>query len=74
MITTISDYIKSKLEGGATPQELADMCNISTAMVSKYKADIGYKPSLAVAVAIYKADGVVLHPFAEESLNVEAQQ
>jgi len=71
MIITISDYIKSKIDEGVTPLELGDMCNISPAMISKYKANIGYKPSFHVALRVYQADGVVLHPFAEESLQYE---
>ena len=74
MIIRIHEYIKQRLDDGATPQELSDLMGVSTAMVSKYKANIGYKPSINVAMAIYELDKVVLHPFAEESLQEEINE
>ena len=71
MITTISDYIKQRIEEGVTPTELGDKLNITSAMISKYKADIGYKPSYNVALKVYEADAIALHPFSEEGLKYE---
>ena len=71
MIITISDYIKSKIAEDTTPLELSDALHISSAMISKYKADIGYKPSLRVAMKVYEMEGVALHPFSAEGLEYE---
>ena len=74
MITKIHEYIRQKLESGTTPQELSNMMGVSTAMVSKYKANKGYRPSLNVAKAVFIADRVALHPFAKESLLKELNE
>ena len=71
MIITISGYIKSKVEEGITPLELGDALHISSAMISKYKANIGYKPSLRVAMKVYEMDNIALHPFSAEGLEYE---
>ena len=64
----ISDYIKSSLEV-FTSKELAEELGISISMLSAYKKS--YNPSLAVALKVYKRDSIVLHPFAEGSLQKE---
>ena len=50
--------------------ELAKRLKVSVAMLSSYKTQ-NYKPSITVAKTVYQLDGVVLHPFSEDSLKFE---
>jgi hypothetical protein len=64
----IQEYVAAQLEE-LTSIELKDKLGVSLSMISSYKKS--YNPSLEVAKRVYKADKVVLHPFAEESLKYE---
>jgi len=66
----IQDLVKSKIEQGSKGFEIAKDLNISVPMVSSYK-NYSYKPSLNVAKFVYANEGIVLHPFSEESLKYE---
>ena len=50
--------------------ELAKRLKVSVAMLSSYKTQ-NYKPSITVAKTVYQLNGVVLHPFSEDSLKFE---
>jgi len=50
--------------------ELAKRLKVSVAMLSSYKTQ-NFKPSITVAKTVYQLDGVVLHPFSEDSLKFE---
>lgn len=65
----IKDYVYKQLEI-ETSAALAKKLKLSIAMLSSYKTQ-NYKPSLTVAKTVYKLDGIVLHPFSEESLQFE---
>lgn len=65
----VKDYILSKLES-KTSVEVSHELGVSLSMLSSYKNQ-GYKPSISVAKRVYGLDGVVLHPFGEESLKLE---
>lgn len=67
-MVTIQMYITDKLET-ETSKELAENLGISISMLSAYKKS--YNPSLSVALAVYNKEGLVLHPFSEESLKYE---
>ena len=69
----IEDYIQDKIESGLLTKEIAKELNITSAMVGQYKLRHGYRPSLTVAKKAYENDGVVLHPFSEESLKWELE-
>jgi len=64
----IQEYIANQLEE-LTSVELKDKLGVSLSMISSYKKS--YNPSLDVAKRVYQADKVVLHPYAEESLQYE---
>lgn len=67
----ISKYIQEHLDRGLKTKDVAAKLNITPAMVGQYKLKRGYRPSLTVAITVYKLDGVVLHPFSKESLEWE---
>jgi len=68
----IHEYIQEVLERECIKaKDLANELNITAAMVGQYKLNRGYNPSLNVAKLIYLRDGVVLHPYSEESLKWE---
>lgn len=67
----VEDYVHNKLVAGFSPKEISDIMDVTTAMVTQYKLARGYKPSLRVAKTVYKVEGVVLHPFSEDSLKWE---
>lgn len=64
----IQDYVQEKLRT-YTGQAVAHSMGISISMLSAYKK--AYNPSLDVAIRVYKNEGIVLHPFSEESLEYE---
>ena len=68
---TIQEYITNRFasEPYLTNVELGKELGISKSMISHYKQ--GYFPSLDVAKLVYSRDGVVLHPYAKESLEKE---
>jgi len=68
----IEDYIAKKLEF-KTMSDVSKETGISVPMISKYFRG-EYKPSIATALLLYNYEGVVLHPFAEESLIFENKQ
>jgi transcriptional regulator with XRE-family HTH domain len=70
MVIFIKDYIAERLEGGDLGYVIAEALGVSVSMVSSYKLG-GYNPSLSVAKTVYRQEGIVLHPFSEESLKVE---
>lgn len=66
---TIKEYLEN-LKGTSA---LAKKLGISPSMVGVYRKG-KYNASLKVAKAVYKLDGTVLHPFAEESLLYEIEK
>ena len=68
----VKDYILSKLDS-KTSVEVSQELGVSLSMLSSYKNQ-GYKPSISVAKRAYELDGVVLHPFGEESLKLEVSK
>ena len=68
-ILHVKDYVLYKLED-ITATELATILGTSTCMVTNYKKH-KYNASLPVAKRVYKLEGVVLHPFSEDSLKWE---
>ena len=69
----VEDYVHEKITLGIPNKDIATMMGITTAMVTQYKMARGYKPSLRVAKTVYLNEGVVLHPFSEESLKLELE-
>lgn len=67
-VTTIQMYVSEQLED-LESTELIRILGVSLSMLSAYKKS--YKPSLEVAINVYKHDGTVLHPYAEDSLKLE---
>jgi len=67
---TVQEYVQTQLEELNSP-ELAHKMGVSLSMLSAYKKS--YKPSLDVAIRVYKSDKIVLHPFSEESLKFEVK-
>lgn len=68
-VVHIHTYIDELLDSGATSSEVAEDLGISMSMISHYKKR--YNASIEVAKRVYANDGVVLHPFSEESLKYE---
>ena len=76
MITTINDYVKKNLDITST-NELCKKLEVSASMISAYKDKEntrGFNTSLKLAIRIYKLDGIALHPFAKESLELEIKK
>ena len=71
-MTFIKDYLEEK-EKTFSNNEIAKQLGVSVAMISSYKRQ-GFYPSLRVAMRVYDLDGVVLHPFSEESLKYELEK
>lgn len=69
----IQPYILGKLDEGITSVDLQHLLGVGASMISAYKKG-DYNPSLEVAIRVYVGDGVVLHPFSEESLNYEMKK
>ena len=67
-MVTIQEYIANQQET-IDNKDLALKLQVSISMISLYKKS--YNPSLDVAKRVYIADGITLHPFAEESLKYE---
>ena len=70
-MVTVQEYVSKQLEE-LTSIELKDKMGVSLSMLSAYKKS--YNPSLDVAKRVYKKDGIVLHPFSEESLKFELKE
>ena len=66
----IKKYVEDKVASGMLGREIAIDLGISVMMVSQYK-NWEYFPSIAVAKRVYTNEGIVLHPFSEESLKYE---
>jgi len=69
----IQPWLNGKLEGGLSQQEAESLLGVGRSMVTAYKKG-DYNPSLAVAITVYKGEGVVLHPFSEDSLKFEIKK
>jgi len=70
----IKDYINNKHDDEYVEfKDLAAHLGISVQMISAYRLQ-GYNPSLAVAIRVYLLDKIVLHPFAESSLQKEIKK
>jgi len=72
IMTLIEDYVKNKTEGRKF-EDVSKEIGVSVPMLSNYSRGL-FNPSLPTAVKIYKLDGVVLHPFAKESLEYEVNK
>lgn len=70
----IEDYLNEKIEGGEKTKDIASELNLTPAMIGQYRLKKGYNPSLTVAKRVYELDGVVLHPFSEESIQYEIKK
>lgn len=70
-MVTVQEYVLKQLETIESTQ-LARELGISVSMLSSYKKS--YNPSLEVAKKVFKRDGIVLHPFAEESIKYEIKK
>lgn len=68
-IIHVKDYVLHKLED-MKAIELSQILGTSVCMVTNYKKH-KYNASLEVAKKVYKAEGIVLHPFSEASLKYE---
>ena len=66
----ISEYIESLEAKNSTHHEIAKHLGVSASMVSAYMIH-KYNPSIKVAMHIYTINGIVLHPFAKDSLEYE---
>lgn len=73
MIETVQGYIKGKESDGLNTEEIAQCLGVSKGMVSSYRG-ADYKPSIRTAMYIYASEGIVLHPFAKESLEYEIKK
>lgn len=69
-IKTIKSYCKGLKAQGLTQVEIAKVLEVSQSMVSDY-LNKDFNCKLETAILIYKLEGVVIHPFSEESLNYE---
>lgn len=67
---TIQELVKELVDSGETSNEIASYLSISVSMVSAYKKQ-SYNPSITVAKTVYTKSQIVLHPFSEESLQLE---
>lgn len=66
----VQDYIKQLEAEGLKSTEIATMLGVSQPMVSSYRTE-GFNCNLKTAKYVYRDYRVVLHPFAEESLEFE---
>lgn len=66
----VQDYIKELEAEGLKTTEIAIRLGVSQPMVSSYRTE-GFNCNLKTAKFVYRDYGVVLHPFAEESLKFE---
>lgn len=66
----VQDYIKQLEEEGLKTIDIAIRLGVSQPMVSSYRTE-GFNCNLKTAKFVYRDYGVVLHPFAEESLRYE---
>ena len=70
-IILISDYINNHIQNqGMNATEVANKLKMSKSMISEYRKN-RFLASIDVAMLVYMLDGVVLHPFSEESLKHE---
>ena len=65
MIVSISDILTH-----SSKEEFIAITNLSVAMFYKYN-EPNRLPTIDVAISYYLFDNTVLHPFAEESIQVE---
>ena len=69
----IKDYVNSLVDEGIEGGEIAQKLGVSVSMVSSYKLH-SYNPSLQVAKHVYETEGIVFHPFSEDSLKYEIEK
>lgn len=69
-MTKIQELIFTWEDEGLKSTEIAMRLGVSQPMVSTYKKDNG-NVNLNTAIYIFKEYGIVLHPFAKESLSYE---
>ena len=67
----VENYVQDLLDSGMTTAQVGKKLGVTGAMVVQYRLKRGYKPSLRVAKFVYADTGIVLHPFAKESLEYE---
>jgi hypothetical protein len=68
----IAEYLDTRIvRNDEKTKDVAVDLGISPAMVGQYRLPRGFKPSIKVALRVYTKYNVVLHPFAEESLQYE---
>jgi transcriptional regulator with XRE-family HTH domain len=72
----IADYINQKLSTDefVTQKELAQYLGVKQAILGHYKNGHTKQPSLEFAAKLYKKDGVVLWPYAEEAIKEIAEK
>ena len=69
----ITKYIDDLVKDGVTKnKDIAEILGVSSSMISAYRTG-SYKPSLDVGIRLYHTQGIVIHPYAEESLIYEAK-
>lgn len=66
----VQDYIKQLEAEGLKSSDIAIKLGVSQPMVSSYRTE-GFNCNLKTATYVYRDYGVVLHPFAKESLQFE---
>lgn len=69
----IAEYISTLAEDGMHGADIAKKLGVSNSMVSSYKAG-SFNPSITVAKKVYMDEGIIFHPFSEESLKYEIEK
>jgi len=69
----IEEYVNTLVDDNKQGFEIAERLGVSVSMVSSYKKG-EYNPSITVAMYVYKNEGIVFHPFSEESLKFEIKK
>ena len=65
----INDTIKSIIDNGIKPSEIAEAIGVSEAMISTWKnKENDFVPRLPIAAKIYKKYKMVVYPYAREAL------
>ena len=69
----IAEYISTLADAGMHGADIAKKLGVSNSMVSSYKAG-SFNPSITVAKKVYLDEGIIFHPFSEESLKHEIKK
>lgn len=69
----ITKYISNLIDNGMQGIDIANKLGVSVSMVSSYKAG-SFNPSITVAKKVYLEEGIIFHPFSEESLKYEIEK